>query len=341
MFENWKELSEKFLRNECKERERRLVMQALRDRLIDDDFKAAIDSVLQSVELRRFTDTQGDVPEEIEANLLEMIRNSSETFTAKKREAVSKAAVKPLKEWLKIAAAVVIAVSVTWAVSRTDTFTRPKEQRAMLQTIEVPAGQTVSVTLADGSKIWLNSSTVMKYPGSFDGDRREVWLNGEAYIEVAKNRDKPFVVHAGKYDVTALGTTLNVEAYHTDSAFTVSLFDGIVDVSKTKTSQKVRLQPNTKINGALLQPEIITNTDHYRWREGLLCYRDASFAEIMKSFEDTYGINIVIENRNALKYKCSVKFRRYEGVEYALRVLQRDVRFRYIRDEDNKVIYIR
>jgi ferric-dicitrate binding protein FerR (iron transport regulator) len=340
MFENWKELSEKFLRNECNERERRLVMQLLRDRLIDDDFKAAIDSVLQPVELQRFTDTQGDVPEEIEANLLEMTRNS-EIFSAKKREAISKASVKSLIVWLKVAAAVVIAVSATWTVLHTDTFIKSKEQQAILQTIEVPAGQTVSVTLADGSKIWLNSSTIMKYPGSFDGDRREVWLKGEAYIEVAKNKDKPFVVHAGKYDVTAFGTTLNVEAYHTDSAFTVSLFDGVVDVSKTKTKQKVRLQPNTKINGALLQPEAITNTDHYRWREGLLCYRDASFAEIMKSFEDTYGIKIVVDDRNVLKYRCSVKFRRYEGVEYALKVLQRDVRFRYIRDEDKKVIYIR
>jgi len=338
MNDYWKELSERFLKRECTVTERRLVRRALRDGLIDDDFRAAVESLMQSDEMTQFIDTQGDAPAEILPDLRRKIAEESNLGRGKSSNMFTK-----IPEWLKIAASVIIAVSATWAVMRYDDGLKPaaSETKAVMQTVRVPAGQTVNMTLADGSKIWLNSSTEMKYPGQFDGNRREVWLRGEAYIEVAKNKDKPFVVHAGEYEVTALGTTLNVEAYRGDSAFAVTLFEGIVDVTKQGVQQTVRLQPATRINGNLQQPEKITNTDHYRWREGLLCFRDTYFNDIMKSFENCYGIRIAVENKRVSGYKCTVKFRRSEGVEYALKVLQKDVRFRYVRDEENQVIYIR
>jgi ferric-dicitrate binding protein FerR (iron transport regulator) len=160
---------------------------------------------------------------------------------------------------------------------------------------------------------------------------------------VATDRNKPFVVHAGKYEVTAHGTKFNVEAYKEDSVFSASLIEGIVDVTAGDAGQPLRLRPRMMAvsNGDALTSDSIRNFDRYRWREGLICFKDTHFREIMNSFEKFYGVKIIIDNRKVLTYKCTSKFRLNEGVEYALHVLQRDVRFRFQRDEEAKIIYIK
>jgi len=114
-------------------------------------------------------------------------------------------------------------------------------------------------------------------------------------------------------------------------------------VAADDETQALRLQPNmmAKSDGGKLTSDTIANFDHYRWREGLICFKDIHFPELMQSFENCYGIRIVLENKRVATYKCTGKFRRNDGIEYALRVLQRDVSFRYVRDEEAQVIYIR
>ncbi|MDR1780501.1 MAG: FecR family protein [Tannerella sp.] len=334
MNEDWIKISERFLRNECNARENRFVRQALRDGLIDDEFLDAIKAVMLSDDMERYVDMQGEAPEEILLNLRRII--AQEQATAPRRTL-------HIPEWLRIAAAIVIAVTATWQVM-THLNSRPQtELAATLQTITVPAGQTVNMTLADGTSVWLNSRTQLRFPGSFDGGQREVWLEGEGFFDVATDRSKPFVVHAGKYAVTALGTQFNVEAYDADNTFSASLLEGIVDVAADDETQALRLQPNmmAKSDGGKLTSDTIANFDHYRWREGLICFKDIHFPELMHSFETCYGIRIVLENKRVAAYKCTGKFRRNDGIEYALRVLQRDVSFRYVRDEEAQVIYIR
>lgn len=222
-------------------------------------------------------------------------------------------------------------------------ITKPETDQDM-NTITVPTGQRVNLLLSDGTNVWLNSGTKMRYPASFTKGKREVTLDGEGYFEVAKDTRRPFVVQTGKYDIQVLGTKFNVEAYDDDPSFSAALMEGSIQISdKTEPSNIILLKPEQKanyINGQLVV-EKIQNYDLYRWRDGLLCFEHIAFNDLMKEFEKTYDIRIINENKNLDNYICSGKFRISDGVDFILHVLQRDVHFRFCRNENNTIIYIK
>ena len=248
-----------------------------------------------------------------------------------------------IREFLKIASVIVITVSVTAVL-----FSIGKDNEDMylaMQTITVPAGQRVNLDLPDGSNVWLNAGTTMQYPVSFMTDKREVILDGEAYFEVVHNEKSPFVVHTSTLDVEVLGTKFNVEGYSDKDDFEVTLMEGSVRVaSRIGLGDTLMLKPDSK---ACLQKDgrlkVIPVDDYnpYRWKEGLICFRNESFLSIMNDLEKYFGVSIVVENKNVLKYYFTGKFRQADGIDYALRVLQRDIRFKYERDDENQIIYIR
>ena len=85
---------------------------------------------------------------------------------------------------------------------------------------------------------------------------------------------------------------------------------------------------------------LIQNPDYFKWKEGLICFKDEPFQTIMEDFEKYYGIRIIINNKKVLKYSYNGKFRQADGIDYALRVLQRDIHFKYERANDEEIIYI-
>lgn len=93
--------------------------------------------------------------------------------------------------------------------------------------------------------------------------------------------------------------------------------------------------------GGKMVVESIRNLDDYRWKEGLICFEDIRFADLMKRFEKTYDIRIVIQNKSLHDYKCSGKCRVSDGVDFILQVLQRSTRFTFSRSDDNTIIYIK
>ncbi len=215
-----------------------------------------------------------------------------------------------IREFLKIASVIVITVSVTAVL-----FSIGKDNEDMylaMQTITVPAGQRVNLDLPDGSNVWLNAGTKMQYPVSFMTGKREVILDGEAYFEVVHNEKSPFVVHTSTLDVEVLGTKFNVEAYQK-----TTLIDGRLVVSK------------------------IDDYNVYRWKEGLYCFRNKPFADIIKDLEKYYDLSIQMDKKEIAKVALTGKFRISDGLDYALRVLQNDVAFTYQRNRDNDVIHIK
>ena len=237
-----------------------------------------------------------------------------------------------------IAASIALLISLSWII-----FTANKEEPQSLQAVMVPAGQRVQLVLGDGTKVWLNSKSTFTYPTSFGKNIREVELDGEGYFEVTKNEKAPFIVKTRKYDIKVLGTTFNVSAYQNKlSAFETSLLEGAVDVSTGDQTEWISLTPNEKVTeiDGILQKDTINNPEHLRWREGLICLDDEPFENLMRKFAVYYGIDIVINNPNVLKYKCTGKFRQTDGIEYALRVLQKDVNFKYLRDDELNSITI-
>lgn len=240
---------------------------------------------------------------------------------------------------VSIAATVALLISLAWMQLGLN-----KEPQGM-QAVLVPAGQRVQLVLEDGTKVWLNSKSSFTYPTSFGSQTREVQLDGEGFFEVARNEKKPFIVKTKKYDIKVLGTTFNVYAYNNEkSLFETSLLSGSVDVAAVDNyNKKIILKPQEKvvdING-VLQKDTIDNPDRFRWKDGLICLDDEPFESLMRKFSAYYDIKIVIENQQTIDYRCTGKFRQSDGVEYALKVIRKDLNFDYQRDDESNTITIK
>jgi ferric-dicitrate binding protein FerR (iron transport regulator) len=170
-------------------------------------------------------------------------------------------------------------------------------------------------------------------------------LDGEAYFEVAKNETKPFVVQTAQGVVEVLGTDFNVEAYSSREAFETTLMKGRVKVklNGSVAGEEVWLTPDKKavLKEGKLQVEPVNDYTSYRWREGLICFKNESFVSIMDDFEKYYGVSVRVKNQKALQSFYTGKFRYTDGIDYALRVLQKDIPFTFSRDDENQIIYIK
>ena len=116
-----------------------------------------------------------------------------------------------------------------------------------LQTITVPAGQRINITLADGTNVWLNARTTIQYPITFNEKERLVKLDGEAYFDVTKDKNKPFIVQTNNYNVEVLGTKFDVDSYSETEIFETTLMEGSVRISSlTDANESLMLTPNNK-----------------------------------------------------------------------------------------------
>ena len=242
-------------------------------------------------------------------------------------------------ELIKIAAVVAITLGGSYFYYQSSL---EKELMAM-QTITVPAGQRINITLFDGTNVWLNARTSLSYPVKFGKNNRQVVLDGEAYFDVTKDKSKPFIVQTDNYNVEVLGTQFDVNAYSETGEFETTLLSGSVKVaSASDSTQKITLKPNSKVflQDGKLHVTAVDDYNPYRWKEGLICFKNETFTSIMKDFEKYYGLTIQVKNKNVFKYVYTGKFRQTDGIDYALRVLQKDIKFTYQRDDENQIIYI-
>jgi ferric-dicitrate binding protein FerR (iron transport regulator) len=215
------------------------------------------------------------------------------------------------------------------------------EEPTAYQTIALSFGQRVNLDLPDGSKVWLNAGTTIKYPVSFNDNAREVIVSGEAYFEIAKKENSSFRVIAGNHTIEVLGTKFNVNAI--GSRFETALFEGSVKVFNSLSPEKaIRLTPNTIVcyEEGSLHVKPLTCLEQYRWREGLLCFEKESFEQIMKVFERSYDCRIIVKNKTVGKYLYTGKFVQADGIDYALRLLQKNIRLTYSRDKETNTIVI-
>ena len=245
-----------------------------------------------------------------------------------------------LFEAIKIAAVFAIAIACGTYFYKSEI----KKIGEAMNTITVPAGQRANLTLPDGTNVWLNARSEMRYPAAFTGNKREITLDGEAYFEVTHKDDKPFVVRTNKCNVEVLGTKFNVEAYSDSEDFCTSLMEGSVRVSeKENPSESLILTPNHQVSlvNGHLQSKPIADFDPFRWKEGLICFKNMNFKELMSRFEKCYGIHIIIENPQLADYICSGKFRISDGIDKALRILQKDAKYTFERNKDESVVYIK
>lgn len=176
----------------------------------------------------------------------------------------------------------------------TDSTSSQKEvllSRSELNKLVVPFGKRSDMTLSDGTKVWLNSGTELDFPSEFRGKTREIYVNGEIFIEVAHNSKVPFIVHAKDMDILVQGTSFNISAYRDDNRKTVVLVEGKVKIERG-SAQIAELLPNEKIDitGNNILKEKVDVSEYISWRKGVLEFNNTPVSEILKKIGRYYNV---------------------------------------------------
>ena len=189
-------------------------------------------------------------------------------------------------------------------------------------TLSTPQGGQYSITLVDGTRVWLNSSSSLRFPTSFRDAERIVELSGEAYFEVAQNRDKPFKVKVNDVEVKVLGTHFNVMAYKDEATMNTTLLEGSVSVNKTK--ETILLTPGqqaqVRANGPI---RIIRNADTEQaiaWKNGFFNFNGSDIQTTMRQIARWYDIEVIFEDNITEHFNGTIV--RDASIEKVLRILE-------------------
>ena len=159
-----------------------------------------------------------------------------------------------------------------------------------------PAGQRTQMILPDSTLVWLNSGSELKYAGSFSGNSREVYIQGECYFEVAENKHKPFIVHAPDIQVKVYGTRFNLKENTKESV--VSLFEGKVEVLNQQNESLSFLDPGQQLAAGSdgFQVSKLERADALiAWTKGMLVFENQPFEEVIAYLENWYGVKITLD----------------------------------------------
>ncbi|WP_298734311.1 FecR domain-containing protein [uncultured Chitinophaga sp.] len=166
-----------------------------------------------------------------------------------------------------------------------------------LNTINIPRGGQYTVTLSDGTKVWLNSESSLTYPVVFGGAERKVILKGEAYFEVSKNEQKPFIAETDHATVHVLGTQFNINAYHDEKDVKVTLQEGSVRLSSE--ADKTLLTPGEQgivsLSHTAIEKKKVNMNQVMAWKNGYFIFRNNTIQDIMRQIGRWYDVEVVYE----------------------------------------------
>lgn len=205
------------------------------------------------------------------------------------------------------------------------TATKSQQNEQLYNTLSVPRGGEYLVVLSDGTKVWLNAASSLKYPTRFGKNERRVILSGEAYFEVAKDLNRPFWVESGMGNVKVLGTKFNVSAYFDDPKERISLAEGSVLVERTK-GEKVLLKPGYS---AILEQEnksILVDKANIEaalsWKNAMFVFEDEQLGSIMMKLSRWYNVEIEYEDGVDTLFHFSGSVKRYEKISGILQLIE-------------------
>ncbi len=196
-------------------------------------------------------------------------------------------------------------------------------------TLTVPVGGEFAIQLSDGTKVWLNSGSKLKYPVVFQGSQREVEMEGEGYFEVRKNELMPFVVRVNDISVRVLGTAFNVSSYRRQTVTT--LISGKVCLFKGK--EQVVLQPGEQAVALAETPGFdirkVNARNYALWKDGIFWFENEDLNTILENLARWYDVEVFYVNPELKELRFSVEMKRYESIETVLRKIEytRKVRF--------------
>jgi len=193
--------------------------------------------------------------------------------------------------------------------------------RSLHHTIKTAVANTYQVELSDGTNVWLNAASSLRYPVAFEGEERKVFLTGEAYFDVAKDADKPFTVITGKSYIRVLGTEFNVRSYPGEVEDRTSLFTGSVNVQRKSSGTLFALTPGYEAIVSDVQDISVRRmvaSKVLAWKENLFIFENEPLGELMGELATWYGLTVHFEDPAAKAYRFTGRLKRYPTINTLL-----------------------
>lgn len=212
--------------------------------------------------------------------------------------------------------------------------------------LQTPRGGFYHLTFSDGSKVWLNAETTLRYPATFTGKKRKVEVTGEAYFEVASNKEMPFIVLAGNVEIEVLGTRFNVQSYSDEQNILTTLVEGSVKISTGNQSNTLGsfkiLKPDQQAGVVREQQNIqITSVDAENvisWVNGSFYFNDATLKDVMQQISRWYDVSFVISEDFSTQRTFKGSIERNIPLSQVLAELSKMGNFSYQVQESNVII---
>lgn len=277
-------LLEKFFKKEASSEERRILIEWIRKPGIRNEFNLLCEQMWKEAAVEIDKTVEEEMWNHLQRNL-----DEPKILSPKKRR------------WqpiiYKVAATILLPVCLGLATYFGVEHMNKVSQDPFM--VAVDYGQKANLTLPDGTKVWLNSATHLSYDAEYNKSDRKIYLDGEAYFEVAKNKDKRFIVCCNDLEIEALGTTFDVKGYCDDHSVTTLLAEGSVkvsnetDVTLLKPGEKVEYHKNKQ---TFTKSPISDMREIDFWRNNMLIFNSSSLAEIATTLERMYGVKVVFDS---------------------------------------------
>lgn len=199
-----------------------------------------------------------------------------------------------------------------------------RKKEIIYNTLKVPRGGQFFLVLSDSTRVWLNAESELRYPVTFSGEKREVNLIGEAYFEVTKNKEHPFVVHSESQDIEVLGTSFNVSAYNDNKFVRTTLVEGSVRINSP--SQEIYLEPSFQTVLDLQSGSAITQrvkTELYTsWKDGNYYFENENIENILKTISRWYDFEYEFQNQEAKNVCFTGSISREQKIENIFKIIE-------------------
>ena len=192
-------------------------------------------------------------------------------------------------------------------------------------TVTVPRGGEYKLVLADGTIVWLNSDSHIRYPVTFSGNTRQVELEGEAYFEVAKDVEKPFIVRMNEYNVRVTGTQFNVRNYSNESLAT-TLVEGGVQIERKGKVDRLRPGQQAVLENNEIRIRVVNVDEQVAWRHGAFGFTQCRLENIMEELARWYDVDVFYMNQQVKDYHFSAWFKRSSSINEVISILEKTKR---------------
>lgn len=282
-------------------------------------------------------------------NLWALVSHNSVTHTAEKEDVqkflgnVRTSKMNQLRKRLFVFSRYAAVILIAFFIGKL-VFQKPGEAQEPLafNEVVVPSGQMAQLTLSDGSVVFINSCSKLRYPAKFKTGERKVFLSGEAYFAVVKNIHAPFIVETNKRAVKVLGTTFNVMAYPDDKYYLTTLIEGKVILLDSTGSEMAQLKPGEQFlfdNSKESYTVKVVQTDLFTsWKDGLYQFDHETLKGLTEYLERIFAVEIHIEDPEIENYKFTGTISRNVSFEQILKIIQISSPIKYKLKENHGAI---